>query len=419
MLHLVILLLGCFSLLSAQSAMAEPVKASSTLSNQAANGSLVTSSSTSLGIALLKHLCQKPNNIFISPLSINCCLQMALSGAAGNTAAQMRKAMFLPAVDMSFMQSDYKAFRAELAPEPESNPYAQGRNVVFEIANSLWANKGVRIKSEFPKILNTVYDAECRTLDFKQPSAAGTINSWVSKKTHEKINSIIDQLDQSDLLVLINTAYFKGRWEREFDKSDTKPMDFHVNGVDAANKVLTMHRYARLGYYEDPSVQLVQLGYVDYRYSMYIFLPERKTSIDHFVAALTPDRFGKLMNSVQERPGELWLPKFKMDYRLQLGPIMQQLGMIDAFNAKSANFTGMVVPPPPAFISAIIHKTYVDLNEEGTEAAAVTALMMAGSAMPVPAPPFKMAVDRPFMFALVNRQSKALIFAGIMADPRY
>jgi len=385
-----------------------------------APGNLTASASTRFGLALLRKLTQgkAPQNVFISPLSIHSCLEMGYNGASGKTAEEMAKVLQLSASDLSAVNNDYVNFIASLKALPEGLHYTDpaAAALKLEIANSLWGNKNVRFKPEFVKILKTTFGADCESLDFGNPQSVTQINSWVKDKTHGKINSIVTKLSPLDMLVLLNSAYFKGRWEDEFNKKSTKPSDFHLV-AGGTKKVPMMHLNSHLDYLEDGNLQAVRLPYTDNRFGMYIFLPKNNLGLAKFCQMLTADNWALWNRGFSSRLGELAMPKYKMQYSLSLKEALRQMGMEKAFSA-SADFSRMVTPPPMPFVGDVVHKTYVDVNEEGTEAAAVTAMIMPAAKAPAPPEtPFKMIVDRPFFFAVVHEENKTILFAGTVASP--
>lgn len=378
-------------------------------------GEITAQSSSKFGLALIRKLGSQPKNLFICPLSIHTCLEMALAGAKGKTEQEMANVLALTGQSLQNVEADYSQFINKLTTKPQFGEFeGPGAEVKFEFANSLWSHKSLALEPSYVTLLKNTYKAECAALDFASPAAPGRINSWVSQCTHGKINSVIQTLDPAALLVLVNAAYFKAHWEHEFNKSQTRPNNFNL--VDGkVVKVPTMYMSRTFEYFEDKDVQVVSLPYTDSRFRMYIVLPQKSLNIGKFCSMLTPENWSN-WKKCSEREGALSLPKFKMSYQIGLKSILREMGMPTAFSA-AADFSKITARK--SFISDVIHKTFVDVNEEGTEAAAVTAIPMAGAAFREPQRPFSMVVDRPFFFALESdNQTDAIIFAGTVVDPR-
>lgn len=387
--------------------------------SRVADGAMLDAPST-FGLKLLNKL-SGDENVFVSPFSIHSCLEMAYAGASGTTAANMANVLNLTGMSAQYAAANYKSLIQELQ-TPINNPgiTGPGKSLTLEIANSIWANSNVKFVPAYSKLLNGSYNAEAKTIDFAKSISVSTINNWVKDKTHGKIDSIVQSLDPSTLLMLINSAYFKAHWDKVFDKSLTAPADFHLLS-GKATKAQMMNREGRFSYYEDDNLQAVKLPYTDKRFAMYVFLPRANSDINKFCQSLTADTWTQYMSKIAaNRFGKLSLPRFKMDYQIKLKQMLTQMGMADAFSS-SANFSQMTVPPPKPFIGEVIHKTYVSVDEEGTEAAAVTAIAMMGSAAPgIPVSPFVMTVDHPFCFAVVyegQAGKQTILFAGKEMNP--
>lgn len=364
----------------------------------------------------------KAENLFISPLSISQVMKMAMNGAGGKTLQQMASVLQLDSSDpVSFNKQDQQMLAAITTPNASFLKMYQengGADPTFKlkVANSLWGNKNVQFAPDFTKTCSNKYGAEVKSVDFSIPQTVTEINSWTSKQTAGKIPSIVEKLHETDLLVLINATYFKAPWEDKFQKEETKPMPFHAIG-GGSPKVQMMHRRARFGYQDNDNFQAIRLPYADRNNAMYVILPKENKTADAVLASMNEQAYKMLSGNFNEKPGELFLPKFKFDYSKKLNDALMKLGMVDAFSAKDADFAKMIKSGPKPFVGSVIHKCYVDVNEEGTEAAAVTAMMMVGSGMPRPEQPFTMKVDRPFLFVIANETTHSIVFVGIVGDP--
>lgn len=376
-----------------------------------------------LGFGMLRELAlpSPDENVFISPTSVALALGMAYAGAAGSTRDAMADALGLRGmireeVDVSFTEL--------LAALESSDP-----KVRVDIANSLWARRGVKFAGEYTQAVLDHFAAEAKELDFSAASAPGTINAWVKAKTGGKIPAIIETIDPDDVLFLVNAVYFKGMWTNAFDKKLTEEGDFHRSADDAA-RVMMMSRQAKFDYLEDRHVQAVRLPYGEGHLAMYVFLPRRprigesESTPDHgmvleeFLGRLNQEEWSMRQDQFRSRSGKVVLPRFRLEYSQKLNEVLRSLGMSEAFEPGVADFSAMFAESgsKPAYISEVRHKTFVDVNEEGTEAAAATSVGVTLTAMPAEEP-FLMVVDRPFCCVVADRKTGAVLFAGAIRDP--
>lgn len=345
-------------------------------------------------------------NLFISPVSIGMALTMTYNGAAGTTQAAMAKALGLDGLTLE----ELNAANAELLtilnnPDPK---------LQLKVANSVWAERNMAFLPDFLERNKRFYQAEVTALDFADPKTLLTINGWVKRQTNGKIDRIIDQLDPMDVMVLVNAVYFKGNWTDKFDPAATREGPFTV-ADGAVKQHPLMHRTGQYRYLEGDGFQAVCLPYGGSRVSMYVFLPSETSSLDSFHARLTPEAWQEWMAAFSSSEVRLALPKFKLEYDRELTGALTALGMGIAFEGRRADFSGMCPPPAELYIGEVKHKTYVDVNEAGTEAAGVTAVTMRVTAMPRIA---ELTVNRPFFFAIRDDKTGTLLFMGSVADPR-
>jgi len=315
--------------------------------------------------------------------------------------------------------------------------------VQLEIANSLWVRQGIPLAEDFVETNEMYYEAEVSALDFYDPAATKVINAWVKDKTHDKIESIIDRLTAEDVLLLVNAVYFNGKWEHEFNEKVTADRDFHLSDGSAKRHPF-MRRNAEYPYYRGEGFQAISLPYGNGRVSMLVFLPDRwegeefgvvddegeviaepgplpdfGQALAGFVEQLTPENWDRWLDSLRTIEGDIILPKFKHEYEQTLNDVLTELGMGDAFDPTKADFNGMLPAPidMPFYISKVLHKTFVEVNEQGTEAAAVTSVQMAMTAMPMEEETFTMTCDRPFFYAIRDDRTGTVLFMGAVTDP--
>ncbi len=348
-------------------------------------------------------------NTFVSPASVMMALAMTYNGAEAETQQAMARAMEIEGLSRDEVNRAFADLKSALAP---TDPKIQ-----IKIANSLWARKGLVMKPAFIERNKQHYGAELASLDFAHPSAVETINSWVNKNTEGKISKIMDAIEGEAVLFLINAIYFKGQWQVEFKKENTKPDMFRLAG-GKQQEVPMMSQSGDFFYYKGKNFQAVTLPYGQGRVSMYVFLPDEQTSLDQFEKDLTPENWDQWLRSFSLNPGELKLPRFKVEWEAKLNNALTALGMEEAFNPSRANFSGMAQTSPGnnLYISEVKHKSWAEVNEEGTVAAAVTSVgMYTTSARPQQK--FVMKVDRPFFFAIRDNQTGVVLFMGSVAKP--
>lgn len=364
---------------------------------------------TRFGFKLFSHIRQRTGNqnIFISPTSLAIALSMTYDGADGQTQEAMADALEFRNLSLEEVNRGNAALQA----------YVEGLDpaVKLTIANSLWANQQVAFKPDFLQQNQDFYQAEVRTLDFSHPQAPAQINTWVQQNTQGKIQQIVDQIDPLDILFLINAIYFKGSWQEAFDPGQTQERPFNLlNGSQKQHPM--MARSDQFLYLETEQFQAVSLPYGQGRLSMDVFLPRQDITLEAFAQTLTADNWQTWMAQFRPHRGSLQLPRFRVEYDVSLQEALEALGMAVAFDPDRADFSRMT--DWDAFISEVRHKTFVDVNEEGTEAAAVTSVRIQTTAAVIdPEFPFQMTVDRPFFFAIRDQQTGAILFMGTITNP--
>jgi serine protease inhibitor len=369
----------------------------------------VLAANTQFGFKLFSEIVrQAPDqNVFVSPTSVAIALAMTYNGAAGSTQLAMAKALAfqgLKLADINQANADLKALLA--------NPESQ---VQLAIANSLWVKQGVDFKSTFINRNRQFYGAQVTDLDFLNPQSPNQINNWVKENTQGKISQIVDRLSPEDVMVLVNAIYFKGTWTQPFEPSQTSPKPFYLLNGQSKNHPL-MAQSGSYKYLETPSFQAVSLPYGQQRrFSLDLFLPKPGSSLAAFHKTLTPESWKTWLAQFRTRPGSVQIPRFKLEYSIQLNQVLSALGMGVAFDQAQANFAEL--SPMPTHIDRVQHKTFVDVNETGTEAAATTAVGVAATSVPVD-PPFSFVVDRPFFCAIRDRQTGTILFMGAIVEPK-
>ncbi len=362
-----------------------------------------------LGMSLLSDAFQaKSGNVMVSPLSIGLCLAMVESGARGQTQVQMDNVMGIPA-------SQRAAVIASIPDTVGTILAAGGEKMRMDIANSVWTNRSISIKESFADLVKDRFRARVTSLDFgNSKDALAQINGWVYDQTRGKIPTILDRIDSGMLMVLVNAISFKANWSVPFLERLTGPKPFTaLNGK--SKSVPTMFHEARLRYFQDKSVESISLPYNAGQYSMTIFLPPKGKDFRSFVSEMTAERVTTIFNSGSVATVAYAIPKWKSEFEIYLQDILKKKGMTNAFDAKRADFSGMSTVP--SYIDFIIHKTFIEVDEKGTEAAAVTATgMRAGSAVR-PEPPKEFNADRPFVYVIMQESTGTICFAGTVTNP--
>lgn len=355
---------------------------------------------------------QDPNaNVFISPASIVLALAMAYNGASGATGQAMARALAFGDLRLDQINQASAQLRESLE---QRSP-----GVALAIANSLWARRGVPFSAEFLRRNAEFYGSEIAELDFADPQAAAQINAWVRRQTHDKIDKIIDRLEPGAVLFLLNAIYFKGDWARPFDRALTRPEPFTTAGGQQRPHPL-MTQTGRYRYLESQDMQAVGLPYVGARLSMYFFLPAPRSDVARMARALSDTSWESWMSRFRDTEGSVSIPRFRLKYDIRLNQALQALGMGPAFDSQRADFSAMLAPgsgAPRIWIDEVKHKTYIDVNEEGAEAAAVTGVGMRMASF-APVRTFRMVVDRPFFCAIADDQSGLILFMGRVSDPQ-
>jgi len=396
-----------------------------------AAGKKVVEGNNRFAVELYEQLRGQEGNLFFSPYSISTALAMTYAGAGGQTEKQMAEVLCFPTAPSSADEDPNEIKSAQLVWNKKAFHLAFGEiindlnkrdekgNYELIVANALWGQKGYGFLGEFLELIKTYYDGGLNEVDFVSDTetARNVINVWVEKKTKDKIKELIARgaLNSMTRLVLTNAIYFKGNWARQFEKDKTKDAPFTlISGrkIDAA----MMNQTAEFNYMETESFQGLELPYVDNGLSMIILLPKKIDGLDEFEGTFTQENLSEWLSKLRKREVIVSIPKFAMTSQFGLAGVLKSMGMVDAFVPNAANFSGMN-GKRDLFISAVIHKAYVDVNEEGTEAAAATGVVIGvTSARPEQIPVFR--ADHPFLFLIRDNKSGSILFIGRVMNPK-
>jgi len=347
------------------------------------------------------------SNLFFSPASAMLCLLMIHDAAVGETRSEMAKALEVAGIGSDEVERTIAYLRTSCGARTD---------VEVSVANSLWCSNHARVLPEYAARVRDAYNAEISVQDLGAPDAVSRINAWANEKTKGRIPAIVSTVPALARLVALNAIYFNGRWWQPFDKKWTRDGLF-TTAAGLKKQVPMMSQAGTFSYYEDRSLQAVVLPYKG-GVNMYVILPVQVTDAKQFQPVLTADAWERRLARFAEGEGTVRLPRFKLDFDAQFDPALKALGMERVFDRNLAEFEGIRSEPPPIWIDQILHRAVVEVNERGTEAAAVTSLVMVGEAMSRRQPRrFEMIVDRPFFVAIRDQLSGVILFMGWVGDP--
>jgi serpin B len=362
---------------------------------------------------LYQKLRDRPGNLFFSPSSISTALAMTYAGARGETAEQMARVLHFT-VPQDRLPEAFAELLGELRPRA-AKPGFQ-----LDVASRLWGQQGYHFMADFLAITRNFYHAELAEVDFaSQPEAArARINLWVEQETHEKIKDLVAHGAITPLtrLVLTNAIYFKGDWSHPFPKAATRDEPFHVSGEQTV-QVPLMHRTDDLRFAAIDALQVLELNYGKGELSALFLLPEAIDGLPALEARLNHENLSRWTSALARRKVDVFLPRFKLSSEFSLSSALGAMGMSHAFDEIQADFTG-ISTQEKLYISAVLHKAFVDLNEEGTEAAAATAVVVGVRAMLRPNLPVIFRADHPFLFLIVDNRTRSILFLGRVASPK-
>lgn len=367
---------------------------------------------SAFALDLYHQLAATDGNVFFSPYSISTALAMTYAGARGNTEKEM-------AATLRFSLDQKKVHPAFAAVDAQLKRVQRTGNIRLAVANSLWPQVGHPFLDDYLSLLKEQYGVSIKAVDYTKASedARKLINNWVEDKTEDKIKDLVQPgvLGADTRLVLVNAIYFKGKWQSQFKAANTVNLPFHVSTRESvdARMMLQTHtfRYASL-----PSLEILELPYAGDELSMTVLLPRATDGARELAGNLSADTINGWLGELAEREVSVILPRFKMTSSFSLNGTLSSMGMVDAFDSAKADFTGMDGRSDWLFIGAVLHKAFVEVNEEGTEAAAATAVALEALGFEAQ-PPVAFRADHPFVFLIRERQTGSILFLGRVSDP--
>lgn len=342
-------------------------------------------------------------NMFISPFSISTALTMTVNGANGPTLGDMRNTLKINGLDPATVNASYKELLEVL---PNLDPKTK-----LKLANSIWPQIDYPVLPSFLDLNAEFFNSEVVPVDFKAPAVIAQVNGWVENNTDGLIKETLKELPPDVVMLLINAIYFKGAWKTEFDPADTHTADFFT--ASGPVPVEMMHiTESDFAYFETEVFQAIDLPYGDSIFSMSVFLPKQGHDVNELIAEMNADSWDNWLGNFETKPVQLFLPKFKMEFDIKLKRTLSDMGMALAFS-DAADFTKMI-DGGGVKIDDVIHKAFVEVNEQGTEAAAVTVVVsIFNSASFVPT----VNVNKPFIFVIRDNHTNSILFMGKMTAP--
>jgi serine protease inhibitor len=363
-------------------------------------------SNTQFGFKIFNQLISEDSNqnVFISPLSILLALAMTYNGAVGDTNIAMAEALEFSGFDLEELNAGFKDLMTSVENADDE--------IELAIANSIWMKLGFEAREDFIDRNNKYYSSEVREIDLADTGTVDTINGWIADATRDKIKKMLDAIPADAVMYLINAIYFKGNWTDEFDEGMTADDDFYL-ADGSTKKVPMMNQWQELSYCAGEGYSAVKLPYGQEKVSMYIILPDEGESLDLLISSLDADRWNEITGSFSERQVDLSMPKYKMEYGIKvLNDVLINIGMGIAFGP-DADFSGI---REEIFISRVLHKAVIEVNEKGSEAAAATVVEMAETAIEEEEP-VEFTVNRPFFFVIADDRSESIMFMGKVMEP--
>lgn len=343
-------------------------------------------------------------NVLVSPLSASMALGMALNGARGATYDQMQSTLGFADAPLDTINNGYRGLMSSLP--------AADSTVSTQIANSAWHRNGFEVEPAFLNTVRAFFDAQVAGLDFSDASAADTMNQWVADRTNGRIDRIIEPpIDSRTVLFLINAVYFKGPWQHAFDPAKTQDLPFHI-AEGESRRVPMMDQTREFPHGQDGSLQIVDLPFGEGAFAMTVLVPGGEARIDDEIGSMDEARWESVLEKLTTTRVQVVLPRFRVEYDRSLKEILQSLGMTDAFMSNAADLTGISATPPPLYISEVKQKTFVEVSEEGAEAAGTTSVGIGVTSLPP-----TVIADRPFAYLIRERESGAILFAGVLRRP--
>ncbi|MCX7737707.1 MAG: serpin family protein [Candidatus Kapabacteria bacterium] len=367
----------------------------------------IANSSNTFGFNLFQKVSEKEDgNIFISPLSFSFALGMTYNGSNGETKEAMKRTLGFPDLSDLEINQSYKSLIELFTTLDEK--------VAFNLANSIWYRDDFSVENEFIELNKKYFNAEVSALNFMSPIAKDIINKWCEEKTKGRIKEVIDNIPDYAVMYLINAIYFKGDWQSKFDKKYTKEQDFFKNDGRSYKVKMMMKSDSNFRYFANEKFQAIDLPYSRGDYAMTVILPNQGYNLNNLIKEFNQENYNLWISSFKKRYGHLAMPKFKLDFKRSFKDILSDMGMSIAFSEGLADFS-RINKSIKLFISEVLHKSFLEVNEEGTEAAAVTVVEISYTSI---GDEFRMTVNRPFLLVIRETKNNTILFLGKIVEPK-
>jgi len=364
-------------------------------------------SSNAFVINLFKELEKtEEGNLFFSPLSIQYALSMTLNGSRDETFNSIKEVLDVNDLNEHEINEAFKSLTEFLL--------NVDKKVLLTIANSIWYEQKFTAAESFKKAIQVYYDAEISGLDFKSEQSVGTINNWVETKTNGLIDKLINEIPDDAVMYLVNAIYYKALWKYPFDKANTNKAPFYLENNSEIEALMMHSEEATVGYYVNETTHVIDIPYGNGQFSMMVILPVAGKKTGDVLEILDKESIENWNNSIRPIEAELIMPKFKIEYKALLNETLSEMGMEIAFTER-ADFTRLFEEKYGLMISRVIHKAVIEVNEEGTEAAAVTGVEVSLTSLPPEKP--VLTLNRPFIFFIKEKHTGAILFAGKLSNP--
>jgi len=347
-------------------------------------------------------------NIFLSPFSISTALSMTANGAVGETLDGIKKTLRQDHLSIQEVNESYEklsTFIADLDPK-----------VNLKLANSTWYKQNLEVNHKFKKVLSSYYNAEVHAADFSNPGTKELINGWIEDKTNGKIPDMIDEIPASIVMYLINAIYLKAIWQFQFDKSKTSKMEFDLGNGQKLPVDMMYCDGLNANFFSNDELQFIEVPYGNGQFVFSILLPNNPKSLDELINTMSIEQLNNYIQSADTSTFKLYLPKFKIKYKITLNELLADMGMEQSFGV-NANLPNLFVEDLDLYISRVLHQSFIEVDEEGTEAAAATVVEIVKTSIGPDSKPSTLFIDKPFAFFIREKHSNAVIFSGKMINP--
>lgn len=350
----------------------------------------------------------EPGSFFISPLSVGYALGMTFNGAEGETKSGIKETLDFGGMADEDVNRSFKNLTDQLT--------GMDKTVTMEIANSIWYKNSLTVKQAFAQAVKDYYDAGIQGLDFSDPASKDIINGWIEEKTHDKIKDMLDGIPGDAIMYLVNAIYFKADWTYQFDKKATKKEPFKLENGEETMTDMMFSKGTKVSVLQTGKFKYIEIPYGNRQFTMTILLPNDGNRVNDVMDELTAQLLKEYSAQADTVTLEVKFPKFKLEYKKLLNDYLSAMGMERAFTG-SAEFPGLFEEPLDAMISRVLHQSFIEVNEEGSEAAAATIVEIIETAYP-PQPP-QIVVNKPFVFLIQEKHTNTILFAGKMMNPTH